>query len=70
MAAPLYRPERDADKITCPVLIIAAMRDNLVSSKRAVEVSKRIPKSELLQVDAGKTNITMWFGATDGLTYH
>lgn len=51
---PLYRPERNASKIKCPVLFIAGTKDALAPSTRIAEVSKRVPNAELMQEDAGK----------------
>jgi uncharacterized protein len=48
----LYRPVADAERLTCPLLVCVADRDDLTPPEPAVTVAERVPRGELKRYDA------------------
>jgi pimeloyl-ACP methyl ester carboxylesterase len=53
----LYRPQRYADRISCPVLIMSGEKDSLISEKSITEMSRRMSQAELVSYPIGHFDI-------------
>lgn len=57
-----YRPVAFARRVSCPLLLVAAVRDSLIPVSAVRKAAARAPKSELMELDIGHFEI--YTGAT------
>ena len=53
----LYRPLKDAERVTCPLLVCAADQDDLTPPEPAIACAERAPRGELRRYPAGHWDV-------------
>ncbi|MGE5380065.1 MAG: alpha/beta hydrolase [Methylocystaceae bacterium] len=53
LTLPLYRPIKLAAMVKCPVLMIKAEEDNIISASAMIETAKRIEQVRLIEIKGG-----------------
>jgi fermentation-respiration switch protein FrsA (DUF1100 family) len=58
-----YSPGRDAGKVACPLLVIAAEHDAITPAESARAAARRAPRGELVEYDCGHFDVYVgeWF---------
>jgi pimeloyl-ACP methyl ester carboxylesterase len=51
LTLPFYEPMRHANKIECPVLLVAAVQDSLIPIDAVRKAAARIPNAKLVELD-------------------
>jgi len=49
----VYRPGRDAARVTCPLLVVACEQDETALAAPAVRAARRAPRGELVRLSGG-----------------
>lgn len=57
LMVPFYRPTIYAGRITCPALVVYARRDSLIPSRAVERTAARIPRAEVVALDAGHFDV-------------